>query len=115
MAEQSGCIASDWPTALILMDVLSRNIQRGCRFEVDVGGWSFHLGSSALRRTPRAENQGWQRFVLDYFRSGDVALVIRFTRSRGFSPASAQTYRSWPRVHRVGKYELRQPQPQSSE
>ena len=96
MAEQSGCIASDWPTALIQVNVLTRNIERGCRFEVDVGGWSFHLGARASRATRREENQVWQQFVLDYFRSGDVTLVIRFTRSRGFSAASAQTYRSWP-------------------
>jgi alpha-1,2-mannosyltransferase len=111
VAGQPGCITTDWPTALIQMNVLSRNIERGCRFEVDLGGWSNDLGSRALRRTPRARNEVWQRFALDYFRSGDAALVIKFERYGGFSPASKETYRGWPKIRRVGDFVLRDPLP----
>jgi alpha-1,2-mannosyltransferase len=93
------------------MNVLSRNIERGCRFEVDLGGWSNDLGSSHLRRTPRSRNAVWQRFALDYLRSGDAALVIRFDRYSGFSAASTKTCRAWPRLRRVGSYVVRAPQP----
>lgn len=110
VAGHPGCITTDWPTALIQMNVLSRNIERGCRFEVDLGGWSNDLGPRALRRTPRSQNEVWQQFALDYFRSGDVALVIKFERYGGFSHASKRAYRAWPEISRVGDFVLRDPQ-----
>jgi alpha-1,2-mannosyltransferase len=110
VASQSGCVTTDLPTTLIQMNALSRNIERGCRFEVDLGGWSNDLGSRAVRRTPRPQNALWQQFALDYLRSGDAALIVRFERQAGFSAASTKTCRGWPKIHRVGDYVLREPQ-----
>jgi alpha-1,2-mannosyltransferase len=107
VAGQSGCVAADWPTALIHMNVLSRNIDRGCRFEVDLGGWSNHLGSRAVRWTPRSRNVVWREFALDYLRSGDAALIIRFQHYGELR----KTYRSWPKIRRVGDYVVLRPQP----
>jgi alpha-1,2-mannosyltransferase len=111
VAGESGCITTDWPTALIQMNMLSRNIERGCRFEVDLGGWSLHLGSKALRRMPRTQNVVWQQFVLDYLRSGDATLIIRFKGSGALGTTGTKTYRSWPRIYHVGVYVLREPLP----
>jgi hypothetical protein len=108
VAGPSGCVMPDFPTALVQMNLLSRNIERGCRFEVDLGGWSNDLGPRALRRTPRAHNVVWQRFVMDYLRSGDVSLIIKFKGS-GALGASGKTYRSWQRIQRVDDYVLRAP------
>jgi hypothetical protein len=109
VAGRSGCTTTDWPTALIQMNLLSRSIEQGCRFEADLGGWSYDLGSDALRRSPRARNAEWQQFALDYLRSGDATLIIRFERIPGFDAANTKTYENWPAIASVGKYVVRDP------
>jgi hypothetical protein len=53
----------------------------------------------------------WQHFVLDYLRSGDATLIIRFKGSRALGTSGTKTYRSWPRLYHVGGYVLREPLP----
>jgi hypothetical protein len=109
VAQSPGCVQTDMPMAIIQMNVATRNVERGCRFEVDLGGWSRDLGSVQQQRLPRGRNALWQQFVLDYLRSGDLALVARFDSTPGFSAQTMRTYRDWPAVDRVGPYTLRAP------
>ncbi len=109
VAQTPGCIQTDMPMASIQMNVASRNVERRCRFEVDLGGWSRDLGSAQQQSLPRARNPLWQQFALDYLSSGDLALVARFNTTPGFSAQTKRAYQEWPTVERVGPYTLRDP------
>lgn len=90
------------------MDVLGRNLDRGCPLVVDLGGRSYDQPTKA--NTPRVTNVAWQRYALTYLSSGTYAIIIRFSSGQGFAPASAATVNTWPVVRRVGPFTMRQPQ-----
>jgi hypothetical protein len=69
-----------------------------------------HAGHPYTLNCEEPRNTVWQQFALDYLRSGDAALVVRFERQAGFSAASTKTCRGWPKIDRVGDYVLREPQ-----
>jgi alpha-1,2-mannosyltransferase len=97
--------------ALIQMNLLRRNLARGCRYEVDLGGASYHLEAGADGERPRAQNHVWQGYALDYLRSGEASIIVKFSSSVGFSRKTARVVRSWPKVGRAGPYAIREPQP----
>lgn len=97
--------------ALIQMNLLRRNLARGCRYEVDLSGASYHLEAGADEDQPRARNRVWQAYALDYLRSGDASIIVKFSSGVGFSPKTARIVRSWPKVGRAGPYAIREPQP----
>jgi lipoprotein signal peptidase len=109
----SGCVTSDDPATLIQLDVLSRNIQLGCPFVVDLGGYSYDLESPG-GHVPRNQNTRWQRLAINYLRSGRVVITTRFSRKAGFDAASARTVKGWQTIGRVGRYSLRVPTPASA-
>ena len=45
----STCVTSDDPTALVALDVLSSNLDHGCRFVADLGGYSYQYAARAWR------------------------------------------------------------------
>ena len=102
-----GCVTADDPTTLIEMNVVSRNLDRGCPLVVDLGGWTYEH-PPPLRRA-RASYPAFQEHALGYLSSGGAALSSRFTARSGFSRATARTVRSWPVIHRIGRYVLRRP------
>ncbi len=102
-----GCITADDPTTLIEMNVVSRNLERGCPLVVDLGGWTYDH-PSPFRRS-RGNYPAFQEHALGYLSSGGAALTSRFTAHSGFSRASARTVKSWPVIHRSGRYVLRRP------
>lgn len=75
----AGCIQSDSPAVLVLVDVLSRNLESGCRVPVDLSGQTYDMGArdSAGRAVPRVKNWRWQRDVLAYLRSGSAVVLAR--------------------------------------
>lgn len=111
VADQPGCLVTDFPMTLIQMNMLRRNLERGCRFEVDLGGASYHLGTKKDKEKRRTDNDLWQAYALEYLRSGDVAVIARFSSGVGFSRQTANVVRSWPKLGRAGKYAIRKPQP----
>jgi alpha-1,2-mannosyltransferase len=111
VADLPGCVVTDFPMTLIQMDLLRRNLERGCRFVVDLGGVSYHLEAGENKEKPRAHNDVWQAYALDYLRSGDAVVIARFSPGAGFSRKTARVVGSWPELGRAGKYVIRKPQP----
>jgi alpha-1,2-mannosyltransferase len=111
VADLPGCVATDYPMTLIQMDLLRRNLQRGCRFEVDLGGASYHLEAGEYEDQPRDRNQVWQAYALEYLRTGDAVVIARFSSGFGFGPETAKVVRGWPELGRAGRYVIRIPQP----
>jgi alpha-1,2-mannosyltransferase len=111
VADLPGCVVSDFPMALIQMNLLRRNLDRGCRYEVDLGGASYHLEAGADKEKPRNRNDAWQAYALEYLRSGEASIIVRFSSGVGFSRKTARVVRSWPKIGRAGDYPIREPQP----
>lgn len=110
MTAQGGCLTTDWPMALIQLDRLQRDIDRGCRFVVDLGGYSYYLVDSPYHLESRRKNLDWQELALAYYRSGDAVITVRFDTSSGFSERTARIIESWPVIVRAGGYEIRRPE-----
>ena len=109
LSDRDGCTTTDWPMTLIQMDLLQRDIGRGCRFVVDLGGYSYDLIDSPYREESRRMNEDWQALALDYYRSGEAVIAVRFDTDRGFSEQTAQTLDSWPVIVEADGYTVRRP------
>jgi alpha-1,2-mannosyltransferase len=108
VANTSGCVTSDDPTTLVEMNVLTRNLERGCTLSVDLAG-AVYDRPSTTGSIGRVHNLAWQKLVLTYLSSGSVVILIRFSSAPGFSKATAATVRGWPVIKRIGPYLLRHP------
>jgi alpha-1,2-mannosyltransferase len=106
-ARLGGCVTTDDPTTLIETDLLQSNLQRGCRLVVDLGGYSYDIYPRTI--VPRSRNGPWQRFAIDYLRTGSAAIVVRFNTGFGFSAQSARVVRNRPILARDGRFALRSP------
>ncbi len=102
-----GCVTADRPDVLFQLDVLGRNLDRGCPLLVDVSGAQFH--PPLVKPGPLWRNRRWQTFALDYFRTGTVTIVARFGYRDEFSRASARTVDSWPVVASSGTFRVQRP------
>ena len=109
VATLPGCITADDPGTLVELDVLSRNLERGCPLSLDLGGYSYEFNATRSRDIRREQDQRWQRHALDYLGSGSAAIVTRYSTGFGLSRATAATIRSWPVLASAGRYKLRQP------
>jgi hypothetical protein len=109
VAPLPGCITSDDASTLIAMNVLTRNVRRGCPLMLDLGGYSYDLRPPGRWPVPRAQNPLWQRHALAHLRTGSATIVVRFSTRFGFSDATAREIARWPVIHRIGRYRLRQP------
>ncbi|MBO3084529.1 ArnT family glycosyltransferase [Cellulomonas fengjieae] len=76
---QTGCIRSDSPAALVLLDQASRNLDAGCRLPVDLSGQTYDVGArdASGRPVPRVRNTAWQRAALRYLTSGSATVLVR--------------------------------------
>lgn len=87
----SRCVTSDSPVTLAALDVLSRNLARGCTVWVDVTGLTYGRAKAPPRPdgayVPRRHNATWQRALLGYLTSGDATMIVR-PQADGFSPAT---------------------------
>ena len=97
-AASSRCVTADSPGALIQMDLLGRDLERGCPVWVDVTGLTYD--SAAVRRpngapVPRALNGPWQQALLGYLLSGNATILVRRT-SDGIAPSTASTIERLP-------------------
>ena len=97
-----GCVAADAPSALILTDVLSRDLRQGCPTRIDVTGPTYnsdrYIGANG-RPVSRRLNPLWQRDILDYLESGQVAIVARPSGDE-LAPATLARLRRHPLLHR---------------
>lgn len=110
VAAATTCVTTDDPISLIELNVLRRNMQRGCPLVVDLGGYNYAMQVGTRDFRIRARNPEWQALALDYLRSGDATVVgIRFHRGSGYSTATAKEIASWPVLGRAGKIAVRHP------
>jgi alpha-1,2-mannosyltransferase len=111
VTNRPGCLTSDWPMAPLLMDTVQRDLDRGCLFVVDLGGYSYYHFESPYAQVSRRKNEDWQKLALEYYRTGDAVIPVRFSTATGFSKETARTIKSWPIIVEAGGYEVREPQP----
>ena len=104
-----GCVTSDDATALVATDTLSRNLSRDCRFVADLGGHSHDLAAAAGVPVSRNRNQAFQRFALDYLRSGSVTMLIKYSGGQGFNAKTTAVLKQWPLLASSGRLQVRQP------
>ena len=57
----------------------------------------------------RRLNEDWQALALDYYRSGEAVIAVRFDTDRGFSDQTAQLVDSWPVIVEADGYTVRRP------
>ena len=110
-AAAPGCVTSDDAITLVLSDTLSRNLTHGCRFIADLGGHSHDMAAAAGQKVSRNRNREFQRFALDYLRTGSVSILIRYSGGNGFSARTTAVLDRWPLLARAGRYQVRQPVP----
>jgi len=106
-AGQQRCVLSDTPIALIEMNVLSRDLENGCKVHVDVTGYTYEgglgLGPNGTKLN-RRKNAAWQQHVLAYLTSGNAVLIAR--KGTGLSRASMRVIQRWPVLARIDGYTL---------
>jgi alpha-1,2-mannosyltransferase len=102
------CVTSNDPTTLVLLNVLNRNLSRGCPFVVDVSGAAYH--GELWTGESRFANEAWQRYALGVFRSGDLMIMNPYAPS-GYTNTTLKIIRSWPTVKKAGVWHLRTPRP----
>lgn len=77
----SRCVAADTPAALVVTDLLSRNLRRGCPVLVDVTGLAYDLDHGGLAAGPtplaRRRDTAWQRVVYRHLAAADAVLLAR--------------------------------------
>ena len=75
----AGCIQSDSPGVLALLDVLTRDERRHCTVPVDLSGQTYDVGSHdpAGHPVPRSRNRHWQLAATAYLSSGSAAVMVR--------------------------------------
>lgn len=110
VVEIDGCVTTDWPMILILLDRQQRDLDRGCRFVVDLGGYSYYATDSPYHLDSRRKNLDWQALALAYYRSGEAAIPVRFSTDTGFSEATARELDRWPVIAKAGRYTVLRPE-----
>jgi hypothetical protein len=102
---EDGCVRADDPSALIQLDVLSRNLRRGCTVPVDFSGITYDRlarerpdGSPVLRE----QNTAWQQYARDHLTSGSATVLIR--EEPGYDETTLRIFGSLPVLGRVGRW-----------
>lgn len=75
-----GCVASDTPGALAVLDVLTPDLRAGCPVPVDLTGITYDRDSVRQpngRAVPRLRNGPWQRDLQAYLGGADVVVMAR--------------------------------------
>ena len=107
-AASSRCVTSDSPVALIQMDVVSRDLERGCRVWIDVTGLTYDTADQRRPNgnpLPRRLNRPWQRALSDYLLSGNAIILARRSAD-GFAPDTARTINQLPVLVHVAGHTL---------
>lgn len=92
-----GCVTADDPTTLIRLNLLDRNLDRGCPLVADLGGYTYDLLVNGQQRF-RLNNPRWQAVGLAYLGSGSEAVLSRYVRKdfHSFTKKSLAVIDRWP-------------------
>jgi hypothetical protein len=75
---RSGCVRSDAPGALLLLNLMSRELRDSCDVGVDVTGISYdHRVVRRLGHLPRSRNPVYQRQIAAYLGGGSAVVLVR--------------------------------------
>jgi len=83
---------------LIQMNLLDRDLERGCRVWIDVTGLTYDLTSGRRPNgdpVPRRLDRPWQHALLGYLLSGSATILARRS-SDGLAPDTARTIHGLP-------------------
>ncbi|MCW5953164.1 MAG: hypothetical protein KIT69_12990, partial [Propionibacteriaceae bacterium] len=103
-----GCATTDRPAALVLSDMLRRNLARDCPVVVDPLGYKF--AAQRAGGDPEEGARRFSRFLTDYLGSGSSAVLVT-VRPDDLGPENAERIASWPVVGSAGRYLVRAPIP----
>ena len=67
------------------------------------------LAAAAGVPVSRNRNQAFQRFALDYLRSGSVTMLIKYSGGQGFNAKTTAVLERWPLLASSGRLQVRQP------
>jgi hypothetical protein len=100
-----GCVRADDPGALIQLNVLTRDLRRGCEVPVDFTGLTYY---QPIRRAdgstvPRSRDRRWQRRARSYLTSGAATVLVRRT-GNAFDRTTRERLAALPVLGRVGRY-----------
>jgi hypothetical protein len=107
-AASSRCVTADSPVALIQMDLLGRDLERGCRVWIDVTGLTYDTAGvrgPSGDPIPRQLNRRWQHALIEYLLSGNATILVR-RDGDGLAPDTARTIEHLPVLVRVSGYTL---------
>ncbi|MCU1473308.1 hypothetical protein [Amnibacterium sp.] len=101
-----GCVMADDQQILAALDVLSRDLARGCRLWPDVTGYTMDRDAVRVRGTPlpRREDEVWQQDVTRYLLSGDAVVVHR--AATDLDPDSSRLVRAGRVLAHAGTWTL---------
>lgn len=75
------CVTSDSPDALMLTDLYTRDLARGCPAPVDLSGLRYDVDALPVQPDghpyPRAFNALWQHHLVRYLRDGQMIFIMR--------------------------------------
>ena len=100
------CVMSDSPMALIEMDTLTRDLDRGCANLVDVTGLRYDLWRRDGYGGSRAVDAAWNRAMVGYLRSGNALIFMRSPTSLLLTPATQATVESGGLIADDDHYDL---------
>ncbi|HKG49164.1 MAG TPA: glycosyltransferase 87 family protein [Actinomycetales bacterium] len=102
------CVVSDDDTALIAMNVFTRDLRRGCRLMVDVTGLTYDRAAVFRpdgRPVPRTANRLYQREMSSYLLSGSATILAR-PGGAGLSNATKRRIESLPVLAKARGYRV---------
>lgn len=102
----AGCVQSDDPQILAALDVLSRNLHRGCAVWPDVTGATYDRDALRIAGVvvPRNRNGRWQADVARFLLSGQAVIVHR--TATGLDAATVRRIDAGPTLARAGSWAL---------
>ncbi len=106
-ARVHGCVTADDPTALVELNVLTSDLDRGCLLWPDVTGWTYDTAdvrTHSGKEQSRPKNTVWQRLVLGYLKSGSAVILAR--PDTGLSQATKASIDAGPVLAHAGGYAL---------
>jgi hypothetical protein len=106
-ARVTGCVTADDPLVLAELNVLSRDLGRGCTVWIDVTGATYGPDRMNLpdgHEVLRESNPRWQRDLTAYLLSGDAVIVHR--AGTGMSTATHRAVTRGPALARSGRWVL---------
>jgi hypothetical protein len=102
-----GCLRADDPGALIQLNVLTRDLRRGCEQPVDFTGITYYRPAKRADGSiiSRGKNQQWQRRARAYLMSGSGTVLVRRT-GNGFNKTTREQLKALPVLGQVGRWKV---------